>query len=139
MNQKQLAAQADRAIPEQDESSRSTALLRRLLVEVLSHASSGHFLLREKGRVIAEVGDRTDALQAEVNIVDTRCYLKAVLGGDTAAGEAFVNGWWTSPDITAVTRFFCTQPGHDGPVEASLWLVTETGQSGANACPRQHP
>lgn len=106
MNQKQLAAQADRAIPEQDESSRSTALLRRLLIEVLSHASSGHFLLREKGRVIAEVGNRTDALQAEVNIVDTRCYLKAVLGGDTAAGEAFVNGWWTSPDITAVTRFF---------------------------------
>ena len=106
MNQKQLAAQADRAIPEQDESSRSTALLRRLLIEVLSHASSGHFLLREKGRVIAEVGDRADALQAEVNIIDTRCYLKAVLGGDTAAGEAFVNGWWTSPDITAVTRFF---------------------------------
>jgi len=106
MNQKQLAGQADRAISEPAESSRSTALLRRLLIEVLGRAGSGHFMLREKGRVIAEVGDRSDALQAEVNIVDTRCYLKAVLGGDTAAGEAFVNGWWTSPDITQVTRFF---------------------------------
>ena len=106
MNQKQLAAQADSAISQQDDSARSTALLRRLLIEVLGHARSGHFLLREKGRVIAEVGDRNNTLQAEVNIVDTRCYLKAVLGGDTAAGEAFVNGWWTSPDITAVTRFF---------------------------------
>ena len=27
-------------------------------------------------------------------------------GGNTAAGEAFVDGWWTSPDITQVTRFF---------------------------------
>lgn len=106
MNQKQLAAHAEEAISTQDDNPRSTAVLRRLLIEVLAQARSGHFLLREKGRVIAEVGDRDDALQAEVDIIDTRCYIKALLGGNTGAGEAFVNGWWTSPDITQVTRFF---------------------------------
>lgn len=106
MNQKQLAAHAEDAISGQAGSPRSIALLRRLMIEILGQARSGHFLLREKGRVIAEVGDRNDPLQAEVNIVDTRCYLRALLGGNTGAGEAFVNGWWTSPDITQVTRFF---------------------------------
>ncbi len=41
-----------------------------------------------------------------MDIVDSRCYVRSLLGGNTGAGEAFVNGWWTTPDITAVTRFF---------------------------------
>ena len=85
---------------------KSVALLRRILIKVLSQATEGHFLLREHGRVIAEVGSRSDPLQAEVDVLDTRVYFHALIGGDTAAGEAFVNGWWTTPDITSVTRFF---------------------------------
>ncbi|MDD9890643.1 MAG: cyclopropane-fatty-acyl-phospholipid synthase [Gammaproteobacteria bacterium] len=85
---------------------KSVEMLRSVLIRVLNHASEGHFLLREKGRIIAEVGDRKSSLKAEVNILDTRAYRRALLGGNTAAGEAFVEGWWTSPDITQVTRFF---------------------------------
>ena len=85
---------------------RAALLLRRLLIGVLSQAKEGHFLLKENGRVIAEVGDRHDSLRAEVDILDLRTYTRALLGGNAAAGEAFVDGWWTSPDITAVTRFF---------------------------------
>ena len=85
---------------------RSAELLRNLFINILSHANEGHFVLREKGRILAEVGDDRAALKAEVNVVDTRVYARALLGGNTAAGEAFVDGWWTSPDITQVTRFF---------------------------------
>ena len=85
---------------------RSAELLRNLFIKILSHANEGHFVLREKGRMFAEVGDDRAALKAEVNVVDTRVYARALLGGNTAAGEAFVDGWWTSPDITQVTRFF---------------------------------
>lgn len=85
---------------------KSVEILRSVLIKVLSQASEGHFLLREKGRVIAEVGDKNSSLKAEANILDTRVYGRALLGGNTAAGEAFVDGWWTSPDITQVTRFF---------------------------------
>lgn len=106
MNQKQLAMQSHVDMDAGEESSRAVTMLRRLLIQVLEQAQTGHFLLRERGRVIAEVGDRNDALQAEVNILDSRCYFRSLLGGNTGAGEAYVNGWWTSPDITAVTRFF---------------------------------
>ena len=85
---------------------RATALLRQLLVQVLEHANEGHFLLREQGRVIAEVGNRSDSLKAEVDVLDLRCYRRALFGGNTGAGEAYIDGWWTTPDITQVTRFF---------------------------------
>jgi cyclopropane-fatty-acyl-phospholipid synthase len=106
MNQKELAMGAASTVDSPATESRITALLRQILIEVLGRASAGHFLLKEKGQVIAEVGDRSDSLQAEVDILDSRAYLRALIGGDTAAGEAFVDGWWTSPDITQVTRFF---------------------------------
>ncbi|MEX2469477.1 MAG: class I SAM-dependent methyltransferase, partial [Pseudohongiellaceae bacterium] len=105
MNRKQLAVSSGAELEAAD-SPRYVNLLRALLVNVLSRATQGHFLLRERGRVIAEVGERNDPLSAEVDILDTRCYLRALLGGDTGAGEAYVDGWWTTPDITALTRFF---------------------------------
>lgn len=110
MNQKELSLNGPQQLVESD-SSRITDVLRKLLIQVLGHASEGHFLLKECDRVIAEVGNRNDPLQAEVNIVNTKVYARALIGGNTAAGEAFVDGWWTSPDITSVTRFFARNLG----------------------------
>ena len=86
--------------------SKRIALIRSLLLKVLSKASEGHFVLKENGHVVAEVGDPAAELRAEANVRDQRAYVRALLGGNTAAGEAYVDGWWTSPDITQVTRFF---------------------------------
>lgn len=111
MNRKDISLSADQRLLPTDHSPRSVEILRSVLIKVLSHATEGHFLLREQGRVIAEVGDKHAPLQAEANVVDTRAYARALLGGNTAAGEAFVDGWWTSPDITQVTRFFARNLG----------------------------
>ena len=91
---------------QESRTSKKVALLRSILVKVLSQATEGYFLLRENGRIIAEVGNPEDELRAEADVRDNRVYARALLGGNTAAGEAFVDGWWTSPDITQVTRFF---------------------------------
>lgn len=106
MNQKHIAAEISAAYDSQSETPRSAALIRRLLISILSKASHGHFLLKENGLVIAEVGNRNDTLHAEVDILDYRAYWRSLSGGNTGAGEAFIAGWWTSPDITQVTRFF---------------------------------
>jgi cyclopropane-fatty-acyl-phospholipid synthase len=110
MNQKELSLNGPQQFADSD-SSRITDALRKLLIQVLGHASEGHFLLKERDRVIAEVGNRNDPLQAEVNVLNTKVYARALIGGNTAAGEAFVDGWWTSPDITNVTRFFARNLG----------------------------
>lgn len=92
--------------PRVAKSSKTVELLRSVLVKVLNQATEGYFLLKENGRIIAEVGNPDDDLRAEADVRDNRAYARALLGGNTAAGEAFVDGWWTSPDITQVTRFF---------------------------------
>ena len=103
MNQKQLTINEEvtTSVP------KSALISRHILVQILKNANEGHFLLKEKGRIIAEIGSKADSLHAEVNVLDTRCYGRALLGGSDAAGEAFVDGWWTSPNLTQVTRFFC--------------------------------
>lgn len=120
MNDKELSLTMDTP-----QVSRVTGILRRLFIQVLSRAREGHFLLREQGRVIAEVGDREATLRAEVDILDPRLYARALLGGNAAAGEAFVDGWWTSPDIAQVTRFFaCNLAMMDHWDSRFGWLLT---------------
>jgi cyclopropane-fatty-acyl-phospholipid synthase len=106
MNQTQPTLLTYNTIKIEEKSSKYVDFVRRMLVQVLSNAQHGHFLLKENGRVIVEVGNPSDSLHAEVNVLDTRSYARALVGGNSAAGEAFVDGWWTSPDITQVTRFF---------------------------------
>ena len=106
MDQKDLSLANGPLAKAEAASSRMTAILRHIMIRVLSQATDGHFLLRENGRIIAEVGSRSDSLQAEVNVMDTRAYTRALIGGNTGAGEAYIDGWWTTPDISNVTRFF---------------------------------
>lgn len=80
--------------------------VREGLLQVLAKATRGFLVLREQGTVIGEFGNRGDSLQAEINILDNRVYKRALLGGNAAAGEAYVDGWWSTPDISLVTRFF---------------------------------
>jgi cyclopropane-fatty-acyl-phospholipid synthase len=106
MNQKQIAVgtRSDFGIDSIDR--RGKSFVRGLLIRILKKATQGHFILRENGRIIAEIGSSADSLHAEVDILDQRTYWRALFGGNTGAGEAFIAGWWTTPDITQVTRFF---------------------------------
>jgi len=79
---------------------------RKILFKVLERVDTGHMIVREQGRQVRQFGRNGDPLSAEVNILDIRCYRRILLGGDAAAGEAFIDGWWDTPDLTSVTRFF---------------------------------
>lgn len=50
-------------------------------------------------------GDPASDLRAEVTVQDPSFYWKLVSGGEDGAGDAFVDGLWTSPDPVAVVRF----------------------------------
>ena len=106
MNNEDLGLGAGQRLLTRKPAKKSVKLLRNLFIKILGHASEGHFLLLEKGQIIAEVGEKNSELRAEADVIDTRVYARALIGGNTAAGEAYVDGWWSSPDITQVTRFF---------------------------------
>jgi cyclopropane-fatty-acyl-phospholipid synthase len=83
-----------------------SGLSKRLLLGLLSRLSEGSLTLKEQGNVIATFGDGDSSMTAEFDVLDNRFYKAALLGGGTAVGEAFVDGWWTSPDVTRVVRLF---------------------------------
>lgn len=106
MNQKPLTIYPTFKSQSTVSDSQTAQWIKKGLLQVLSKATSGNLILKERGIVIAEFGNPNDPLSAEIDIFDSRCYSRALLGGNAAAGEAYVDGWWTTPDITSVTRFF---------------------------------
>jgi cyclopropane-fatty-acyl-phospholipid synthase len=49
-------------------------------------------------------GDRASDQAAEMHIHDTAAVARLLLGGDIGAGEAYVDGLWSSPDLPALFR-----------------------------------
>jgi cyclopropane-fatty-acyl-phospholipid synthase len=49
-------------------------------------------------------GNPASGLRAQVLVHDPRTFLKAALKGEVGLGEAYVEGWWSSPDPVAAVR-----------------------------------
>ena len=47
-------------------------------------------------------GDPTSGRTAEIHVHDSEAYVRLLLGGATGAGEAYMDGQWSSPDLTRV-------------------------------------
>ncbi len=84
---------------------RSLALgARRMLQNRLVALSDGHVVIEDPwGRWSA--GD-TGHAPVEVQIHDPRFYLDLVLGGSLGAGRAYIDGTWSSSDLTGLLRVF---------------------------------
>ena len=82
-------------------------LSRRILFRVLENMSVGSLIIHD-GTETFRFGNAKDPAQphAEVNIHSPRAYMKVLMGGTIASGEAYIDGDWSSPDLTAVTRVF---------------------------------
>ena len=52
-----------------------------------------------------EFGEPDSPLKATIAVHDERFYRRALFGDDAAIGESFMDGDWSSPDLTAVVRF----------------------------------
>ena len=49
-------------------------------------------------------GDPTSDLTAEMHLHDREALVRMLLGGETGAGEAYMDGLWSSPDLAALLR-----------------------------------
>lgn len=82
-------------------------LARRFMLAVLTHIRIGSITIHD--------GDDTHHFgtpgvagepEAEVVIHNRAVFAKILTGGTIAAGEAYIDGDWSSPDLTEVTRLF---------------------------------
>ena len=49
---------------------------------------------------------RQSPLKAEIHVLDAGLWGLVAARGSIGAGEAYIHGYWTSPDLTAVIRLF---------------------------------
>ena len=102
---------ADSIIPPESQAVRSKKpsaldrLARRLLLGLLEQLGRGKITLVEEDQRL-DFGRRSDefGLKAVVTVQHPRFYRHAVFGGSVGSAEAYINGYWSADDLTALIR-----------------------------------
>ncbi|WP_369790990.1 class I SAM-dependent methyltransferase [Rouxiella sp. WC2420] len=70
-------------------------------------------------------GDDTAPLQGQIEIHDLRVYRRVLLGGSIAAGESYIDGDWTTPNLTVVLQLLAENLVLVDKIEARFsWLTS---------------
>jgi cyclopropane-fatty-acyl-phospholipid synthase len=80
-------------------------LARRLVLRLLEKLAVGRLTVEEAGSVL-QFGDSAAQLVAHISIHRPEAYRDMLLRGSIGAGEAYMHGAWSSPDLTQVIRLF---------------------------------
>ncbi|WP_175650799.1 SAM-dependent methyltransferase [Pseudomonas sp. Marseille-P9899] len=81
------------------------SLARTAVLAQLRRLRQGHLRLICNDRQWT-FGDADSPLQAEVEITDEAAWSLVASNGSIGAGEAYIHGYWRSPDLAALTRLF---------------------------------
>ncbi|WP_148862917.1 SAM-dependent methyltransferase [Marinobacter fonticola] len=80
---------------------------RTLVCKQLAQLEAGQLRIVEDGRPDRTFGDGDSRFdKAELHVHDASAWRDILTGGSIGAAEAFVAGDWTTPDLTALLRFF---------------------------------
>jgi cyclopropane-fatty-acyl-phospholipid synthase len=77
------------------------------LLRVLERIAFGRLVIHDGDEryCVGQDGDESHA--AEIHVHNPRAWRRVLTGGTIAAGESYIDGDWSSPDLTRVTRLFC--------------------------------
>ncbi|EPN68332.1 cyclopropane-fatty-acyl-phospholipid synthase, partial [Pseudomonas syringae pv. actinidiae ICMP 19096] len=80
-------------------------ILRKGVLRQLASLRNGQLVVIEgdERHVFGKAGAQ---IHAEVHILDSAAWGMIASTGSIGAGEAFIHGYWTTPDLTAVVRLF---------------------------------
>ncbi|TRW50528.1 class I SAM-dependent methyltransferase [Aliidiomarina halalkaliphila] len=99
-------SQGNTALMESGEMSRIERFTRQLLFKVLNQLAEGELRILEQGEEVGRFGKRGASPAAVIDIQSAATYRRFLFEGDIGAGESFVAGEWTSPDLTKVIELF---------------------------------
>lgn len=68
------------------------------------------------------IGDTASGLAADLEIVDDRFLLRLLRDGEIGFGEAYMEGYWRSPDVVALLRLALANRRHFRGARALSWL-----------------
>lgn len=86
---------------------RNQSIARAMLFKLLHGIGQGCLRIHEQGELFqfGQQADHTD-LVADIYVHDAQLYSDVIFGGSVGAGEAYMSGFWSTPNLTHVTRIF---------------------------------
>ena len=81
------------------------SLLKQAVLRQLQQLRHGHLVIHD-GEQRLSFGQAGAALRAEINLLSPAFWGLVAGNGSIGAGEAYIHGYWSSPDLTAVVRLF---------------------------------
>jgi cyclopropane-fatty-acyl-phospholipid synthase len=86
---------------------RNQSIARAMLFKLLRGLTEGCLRIHEQGELFqfGQQAEHTD-LVADIYVHDTQFYPDVIFGGSVGAGEAYMSGFWSTPNLTHVTRLF---------------------------------
>ena len=100
----------------------AAGLLRRAVLRQLRQLRKGHLRILENGELL-QFGDPGSVLQAEMEVLNPAIWGLVAGNGSVGAGEAYIHGYWRSPDLTAVIRVFVSNLEVLDAMEGGLALL----------------
>ncbi|MGY2258222.1 class I SAM-dependent methyltransferase [Pseudomonas sp. SDO55104_S430] len=80
-------------------------LLKKLVLRQLAQLRHGHLVVIVDGQPLS-FGQPGEGLHGEIEVHDSALWPMVAANGSIGAGEAYIHGYWSSPDLTAVVRIF---------------------------------
>lgn len=86
---------------------RNQSIARAMLFKLLRGIGQGCLRIHEQDELFqfGQQADHTD-LVADIYVHDAQLYSDVIFGGSVGAGEAYMSGFWSTPNLTHVTRIF---------------------------------
>ncbi len=81
-----------------------SGICRSVLHQLLQHLEVGQITFVEQGKRVTFGKD--EEIKAEVIVNDPAFYTSILTAGSIGSGESYIEGWWDSPDVTAVIELF---------------------------------
>lgn len=97
---------------------------RTLLLGMLKQLRGAGLTLQEFDNEPMFFGDEAAPLQGQIEVHDLRVYRRVLLGGSIAAGESYIDGDWTTPNLTVVLQLLAENVALVDKIEARFsWLT----------------
>lgn len=96
---------------------------RQIVFAVLNRMEHGCLELKEAGQIHV-LGNTDASLRARIEVHSLETYVVFIKGGSIGAAEAYIQGQWSTPDLTRVIRFFARAQSQLDAIEKKMsWLT----------------
>ena len=99
-------------------------LFERLFVQFLRRLHSGSIRIMFPSGAVCVVGE-TDLPQVDIKILQTRFFSKVFCGGSVGLGESYVQGLWTTSDLSAVLKLLALNQENVGGLRKGFSYLSQ--------------